>query len=398
MTRIAHLDLVGGIAGDMLLAALIDLGGDSARLQSLPLRLGFEDVTIRHDQLRRGGFRAAKITIDWDHAAHPHHRSLVDIQTILERAELSAAVRAKAVEVFQILAEAEASVHDETPAAVHFHEVGAVDAICDIVGCCEQLAVLDLRHLSASPLPMGRGSVEGAHGSMPLPAPAVAAMLEGVPIFDAGVRGETVTPTGMALVKGLVSRYGGLPAMRVERVGVGAGSKDFPGRANIVRIFCGTSSETPELSDEQLWVIECTLDDLDPRIVPQLIEGALAHGALDAFVTPVLMKKGRPGFVLSLLAPADAEAALCALVFRETPTLGLRKSAVARTRLDRRSEPLETPYGAVEIKVASAGGRIVRAAPEFDSCLALAQQQGRPVREVLLAAEAAWHNKRENEA
>jgi uncharacterized protein (TIGR00299 family) protein len=393
-TTLIFVDPVGGLAGDMMLAALLDAGADEALLASLPERLGMKDVVITHGMVRRGGFRGEHVEIGFDEAAHPHSRTLPQVEAIIDAAELDEPVRDRAKRVFRTLAKAEAAVHGHPIDKVHFHEVGAVDAICDIVGSCELLAQLAPSEIVCGPLPMGHGFVTGAHGQIPLPAPAVAELLDGIPVYDAQVEGETVTPTGMALLKTLATRFAAMPPMTVQKIGIGAGSKDFPRRANLLRLFCGKGIAQEASREEELLQLACTIDDMEPRLLAYVIERVHQVGALEAFVTPVVMKKGRPAHLLSVLCEPTMAPTIEGLIFAETTTLGLRRAPVSRSRLDRRSEQVSTRYGEVEVKVAMRGEQALRCTPEYDSCAALAQAADVPVQEVIAAAAQAWRESR----
>ncbi len=389
-TRIAYLNCVGGIAGDMLLCALVEAAGCQELVDSLPDRLGFADVSLEWSTGRPGGFAARRLVVHFDRDVHPHHRNLQDIIAILDAADLPVAVRTNARAVFEALAGAEGAVHGEAADHVHFHEVGAVDALIDVVGVCLALDALGVDQLICSPLPMGRGTVECAHGTLPLPAPAVAALLPGVPVYDAGIDGETVTPTGAALAVALADRFDALPAMTVEAVGIGGGTREYPGLPNVLRVFAGPASHTTDAPrSEANLVVECNVDDLDPRILPTVIESLLAAGALDAYITPLVMKKGRPGHLISVIAAPDTLAATIQVLFRETTTLGCRSYPVDKHTLQRRMETVDTAWGPVPVKVAMLGEQVLRAVPEFDVCAELARQAGVPVRDVLAAAQCA---------
>jgi uncharacterized protein (TIGR00299 family) protein len=288
--------------------------------------------------------------------------------------------------VFRRLAEAEGKVHDQSPDQVHFHEVGAVDAVVDILGACLALERLEVDEVVCSQLPMGRGTVSCEHGELPLPAPAVAAMLPGVPVRPVDVEGETVTPTGAALVTALSDRFGAMPAMTVENVGVGAGSREYPGLPNVVRAFVGTAvvpAATPETGNT---VVECNIDDLDPRVFPVVIDRLLESGALDAYLTPLVMKKGRPGHLITVIAPDQAVETVVDVILRETSSLGCRTYPVTKFHLERRMESVETPWGPVPVKVALSGKTVLRRVPEFEACAELARTAGVPVRDILAAA------------
>lgn len=387
--RLLYLDCAGGAAGDMVLCALTEAADCAALIEELPERLNFPDVTLEWPEARPGGFAARRLHVHFDPAAHPRHRNLSAVTELLDRADVSPTATALAKRVFGRLAEAEGEVHGEPADRVHFHEVGAVDALIDVLGACLALEQLDVDEVVCSHLPMGHGTVSSAHGTLPLPAPAVAAMLPGVPVVPAAVEGETVTPTGAALVTTLADRFGSMPAMTVETVGVGAGSSEFPGLPNVLRAFTGTAAAEAEVADSQHVIVECNLDDLDPRVLPEVIGRLLASGALDAYVTPLVMKKGRPGHLLTALAPATATDGVIAVLLRETTSLGCRSYPVTKYHLQRRMETVQTPWGPVPVKVALAGEQVLRRVPEFEACAELAHAAGVPVRDVLAAAASA---------
>ncbi len=384
--RVLYLDCAGGAAGDMVLCALAEASGCGALIDELPAKLGFADVSLEWPQTRPGGFAARRLNVLFDASAHPHHRNLADVVAIIENAGVSPAVTETAKRVFQRLAEAEGEVHGEEPEKVHFHEVGAVDALVDVLGACIAFEKLAVDEVVCSDLPMGEGTVSCAHGEMPLPAPAVAAMLRGVPVRPAGIEAETVTPTGAALVTTLADRFGPMPAMTVEAVGVGAGMREYPGLPNVVRAFVGTVAAPAQVAEAENLVVECNVDDLDPRVLPVVIDRLMSSGALDAYVTPIVMKKGRPGHLLTALAPKSAVEGVVDVLLRETTSLGCRTYPVTKYHLQRRMETVETPWGPVAVKVALAGDEVLRKVPEFEACAELARKAGVPVRDVLAAA------------
>jgi uncharacterized protein (TIGR00299 family) protein len=384
--RVLFLDCAGGAAGDMLLCALTEACGDVSFVEELPELLGFPDVTLRWPATRPGGFAARRLDVGFDPSAHPRHRNLTDVEKILEGSGASPDAVDAARRVFRRLAEAEGEVHGQPPDEVHFHEVGAVDAVVDILGACLALTRLDVDEVVCSELPMGRGTVKCEHGELPLPAPAVAAMLRGVPIRPVDVEGETVTPTGAALVTALSDRFGPMPAMTVERLGVGAGSREYPGMPNLVRAFVGSAVPSAGVSTTGNTVVECNIDDLDPRVLPVVIDRLLESGALDAYVTPLVMKKGRPGHLITAIAPEQVIETVVDVILRETSSLGCRTYPVTKYHLERRMETVETPWGPVPVKVALAGDRVLRRVPEFEACAELARSAGVPVRDILAAA------------
>jgi len=384
--RVLYLDCAGGAAGDMLVCALTEALGSPDLIEELPTKLGFPDISLEWPKSRPGGFVARRLSVHFDPSAHPHHRNLSDVHAIIDRAGVAPAAATMAKQVFLRLAEAEGEVHGQPVGEVKFHEVGAIDALVDILGACVVLDRLAVDEVVCSELPMGEGTVSCAHGELPLPAPAVAAMLTGVPVRPAGVEGETVTPTGAALVTTFAHRFGPMPAMTVETVGVGAGSRVYPGLPNVVRAFVGSAAASAEVSETENLVVECNVDDLDPRVLPVVIERLLVSGALDAYVTPIVMKKGRPGHLITALAPTAAVDGVVDVLLRETTSLGCRTYPVTKRHLQRRMETVATPWGPVEVKVALAGGRVLRRVPEFEACAELARKAGVPVRDVLAAA------------
>jgi len=388
--RVLYLDCAGGVAGDMLLCALAEACGDVSFVEELPERLGFPDVTLKWPATRPGGFAARRLDVGFDPSEHPRHRNLADVEEILEGTGASPDAVGMARRVFRRLADAEGQVHGEPPDEVHFHEVGAVDAIVDVLGSCLALERLEVDEVVCSELPMGRGTVKCEHGELPLPAPAVAAMLPGVPVRSVDVEGETVTPTGAALVTALSDRFGPMPAMTVETLGVGAGSREFPGLPNVVRAFVGTAVVPAGISQTGNIIVECNIDDLDPRVLPVVIDRLLESGALDAYVTPLVMKKGRPGHLITAISPAQAVETVVDVILRETSSLGCRTYPVTKYHLERRMETVETPWGSVPVKVALAGDTVLRRIPEFEACAELARTAGVPVRDVLAAAGGAF--------
>ncbi len=384
--RVLYLDCVGGAAGDMVLCALAELCGEVSFVDELPKSLGFEDVSLEWPSGRPGGFAARRLRVRFDPSAHPESRNLADVEELVDRAGVSPRAADMARQVFRRLAEAEGQAHGQPAAEVHFHEVGAVDAMIDIVGACQALDRLAVDEVVCSPLPMGSGTVESEHGTLPLPAPAVAAMLPDVPVYPVDVRGETVTPTGAALVTVLADRFGPMPSMIVDKVGIGAGSKEYPGLPNVVRAFVGAAAEPAKVSQSENVIVECNVDDLDPRVFPVVIDRLLESGALDAYVTPLVMKKGRPGHLITVVCPSEAVAGVVEVILRETTSLGCRSYPVTKHYLQRRMETVATPWGPVPVKVALVGDTAVRRVPEFEACAELARAAGVPVRDILAAA------------
>jgi len=389
MKKILYYDCFAGISGDMNLGALVDLGVPVEHLEKELSKLKIEGFRLELESDMRKGISGTKITVVIENPENEKHRHLRHIEELVNNSTLSDPIKEKALAIFMKVAEAEAKVHNIDIQKVHFHEVGAVDAVIDVLGACLALEQLKVDEVVCSELPMGQGTVSSAHGTLPLPAPAVAAMLPGVPVRPADVEGETVTPTGAALVTTFADRFGPMPAMTVETVGVGAGSSEFPSLPNVLRAFTGTATAAAEMSESEHVIVECNLDDLDPRVLPEVIGRLLSSGALDAYVTPLVMKKGRPGHLLTALAPAAAMDGVIDVLLRETTSLGCRSHPVTKYHLQRRMETVQTPWGPVPVKVALAGEQVLRRVPEFDACVELAHAAGVPVRDVLAAATSA---------
>ena len=385
--RIAYFDCFSGASGDMCLAALISAGWPAAELLALPARLKLDGVRITVGEARRGPFVATRVEVEAE-AGQPH-RHLRHIAAMIAAADLDAGVKAQALAVFERLADAEAEVHGSTREQVHFHEVGAVDALVDVVGTIEGLRSLGVSEVYASPLRLGRGAVRSEHGLIPVPAPATTLLLRGVPVEMPDIEAELVTPTGAALLTTLVRHWSGEPAFRLERVGTGAGGRDLKEQPNVLRVLIGEADDAGPAS-RQVAVLETALDDENPQFVAALLPRLLELGARDAMVVPCVMKKGRPGMWLVVVAEPEQAAALAGVLLRETSALGVRSRLERRYELERRAVEVETPFGPIALKVAILPGGEERAAPEFESVRAAAERAGRPLREVSEAAVAAW--------
>ncbi len=383
--RVGYFDCFSGTAGDMTLAALVDAGVDRRAIQQGVASLGLP-CEITFENVRRGGFRStyAKVIAPEEHVhRHWHH-----IEAMIDKSTLSARQKDLAKRIFLKLGEAEATVHGVDISKIHFHEVGAVDSIADIVGSAIGLDLLGVDRYEASPVPTGRGWVKAAHGRMPLPAPATAELLRGVPLAESMIDGEMTTPTGAAILTTVVERFAPLPALTIESIGLGAGTRETPGQANILRLFVGTI-DLPAASD-RVWVLETNLDDLPGEIVGYTMTKLMDSGALDAFVTPIQMKKNRPGVMVSVICDEARIAALEAVLFRETATLGIRRYPVSRHKLKRQALEVETPFGRVRGKLGWLDNRVPAFSPEFDDCARIAAERSVPLREVYEAAQLAY--------
>ena len=394
--RIAYFDCFSGVSGDMCLGALIAAGAPADRLVDLPRRLGLEGVRVTIGSARRGPFAATRVEVAIDDAKQPH-RHLKHIVAILDAADLDEAVRARAHAVFMRLAQAEAEVHGQTLEKVHFHEVGAADALVDIVGTIECLLALGVERVYSTTLRLGRGSVSSEHGRIPVPAPATTLLLRGVPVEIPEIDFELVTPTGAALLATLVESWVAPPPFRLDAIGTGAGGRDLEQQANVLRVLIGQVLAAP-LARGRVTVIESAIDDESPQILAALVPKLLAAGAHDAMLVPVVMKKGRLGTWLVVIAPPEQAETLARLVLSETSTLGVRIRQEERIELERRAVEIGTPFGPVALKLATLPGGSERAMPEFESVRAVAEQSGRSWREVAEAALAAWGSGRDGEA
>lgn len=388
--KIVYFDCFSGISGDMALGALLAAGAPEEVLRTVWASLPVKGWSFTIDNVHVNGIKAVDVHISTQEKQP--HRHLSDVLEVIDASSASDRAKRWASAIFQRLAEAEARVHGSTPEQVHFHEVGAVDAIADILGVCVCLDALGAETIECSPLPMSRGFVESAHGVIPVPAPAMLELVKGVEVQpDDIVRGETVTPTGAAIVATLARRFGGFPRMRVERIGYGAGKKRLEARPNLLRVVVGEA--LPDLPTQETVLIEVNLDDMNPEWFAELQQRLFGAGALDVFYTPVMMKKGRPATLLSVLSEPGAEVRLIDILFSETTAFGLRFSRWQRLCLERSWEAVQTRYGEVRVKVGIWNGRVVTASPEYADCAARAVEHRVPVKEVYHEAERVFRNR-----
>jgi uncharacterized protein (TIGR00299 family) protein len=392
---IAYFDCFSGISGDMVLGALVDAGADLRAIEAGLRKLGLENWRISAEKVKRGAIFATHVKVESqeDH----HHRGLSIILKRIEDAELAPRAAERAKKIFTRLAEAEAKVHQVPVEQVHFHEVGAVDSIIDIVGAAIGFELLGLDEFACSAFNVGAGQVNTAHGLLPVPAPATAELLRGAPMHSSGIPHELVTPTGAALATTLATRFAVLPEMKLRAIGYGAGSKDLREQANVLRLLIGESviTEAGEKWDAPVTVIETNLDDMSPQIYGYFAEKALAAGALEVFSTPVQMKKNRPGMLVTLLAESANVSRLIDLVFRETTTIGVRTYEARRKTLDRELVPVETPFGSVRMKISRMNGSVLNATPEYEDCQRIATERGIPLKQVLASASFEFQKKKE---
>jgi len=377
--RLCYIDAFSGISGDMLVGALADAGADREAICAALRSLG---VAVRFEPVTRGGIGATKFHVEA--VASGPRRHLRDILGLIREAELPAGAKQKACETFERLGHVEAAVHRIPVERVHFHEVGALDSIADIVGACLAFELLGVEQIHCSPVNLGGGTVAAEHGVLPVPAPATAALLEGKPVYSEGPAVELTTPTGAALAATLACSFGPMPAMRLRATGYGAGSRELSGRPNVLRVLVGEDSRAAEAT--LVSVLEANIDDSSPEVLAFALERLLEAGALDATLEPLIMKKGRPGVLLRVIARPEDQERLAALMLAETSTLGLRVYRAERRVQARRLVEVQLPEGVVRVKVSEDG----RCAPEYEDCRKLALASGRPLREIVTEAMLAY--------
>ncbi len=390
--NLAYFDCFNGAAGDMIVGALVDAGADAEALTAALAGLGLDGYDLSCEKITKQGFAATQFRVALEEPSNQPHRHLSDIKRIIDKSSLSTGVKERSTRVFSRLAEAEAKVHGTTVDRVHFHEVGAVDAILDIVGAVVALELLGVERVMASPVPVGSGTVRCAHGIMPVPAPATAELLAGVPLAATPETGELTTPTGAALLTTLAESFGAVPSMRLDSTGYGAGTREGGTRPNLLRVLVGTSMRP--VGGDRVTVLETNIDDCSAEVLGYCMERLLASGALDVYALPIQMKKSRPGHLLTALCRSGEAAAMERILFEETPTLGIRRREVDRVVMDRTVHEIATRFGAIRMKV----GRwqdVVTTAPEFDDCRRAAEEHGVSLREVIDAARLAWLHKEE---
>ncbi|HEY3041159.1 MAG TPA: nickel pincer cofactor biosynthesis protein LarC [Pyrinomonadaceae bacterium] len=394
--RTLYFDCFAGASGDMILGALIASGVELEAFKQQLSLLGLTGYAIDFETVDRSGISAtyARVQIPHEHG----HRHLSDILKIIYDSRLSDNIKDRAARIFTRLAEAEARVHNEPVEQIHFHEVGAIDAIIDVVGAAIGFELLGIERFVSSALHVGSGTVEMDHGRYPVPPPAVAELLKGVPFFSTDIVGELVTPTGAAIITTLCADYGPIPPLKLERTGYGAGTREYKKFPNALRVLVGeeqpsvttTSAGSMPSTDERLWMIETNMDDISPQILGHVMERAFDLGALDCYFTSVQMKKNRPGVLLSILCREEQRATLSELLFSETTTLGIRTYQVARRSLKRTIVSVETQYGPIDVKVAQLNGHIIKEMPEYEQCRQAAREANVPLRVVEEAARKAF--------
>jgi uncharacterized protein (TIGR00299 family) protein len=403
---VLYFDCFSGASGDMILGSLIDAGVPLAEVRRALGSLAVGPETVWTEQVVRAGIRATKFNVrgeagqgeghDHEHehaASHLHsssepHRTLAEIFCLIDRCALSAEAKDRTRQLFTVLGEVEAAIHGTSLDRVHLHEVGALDSIIDIAGTVFALEQMGVDRIMSSPLNVGGGTVRSAHGQYPVPAPATVRLLKGAPVYSGAERVELVTPTGALLIAGYASEFGPIPAMRVDRVGYGAGTRDFPQSPNVLRVLIGEQDDSAP--SQSVVVIEAEIDDMNPQIFGVLMDRLLTEGAVDVFYTSIQMKKNRPGTLLTVVAPPAQRERLTSTIFRETTTIGVRYREMSRECLDRESMTVTTEFGPVRMKVARRRGELLNAAPEFEDCVRLATEHQVPTKHVQALAMKAF--------
>jgi uncharacterized protein (TIGR00299 family) protein len=428
MSRVLYFDCFNGASGDMVLGALLDAGLPLEELRAALGSLAIDGAEVSATRVLRAGVSATKFVVEehgqnaHEHAHHAHehsddhghgadhahshdhehqhahapaavahhhsHRSLAEINSLIDRSALSSLAKERAKALFHRLGEAEAAIHQIPLEKIHLHEVGALDSIIDIVGAVFAIEWFHADRIVSSPMNVGGGMVHSAHGHFPVPAPATVKLLAGAPVYSSGVQSELVTPTGALLVTSYAAAYGPVPSMTIDRAGYGAGDRDLPGTPNVLRVLVGESTDQPHT--ERIVVLQSEIDDMSPQLFGPLMERLYAAGALEVYFSSVQMKKNRPGTLLTILSRPEQREELSAIVFRETTTIGVRYHDVLRQRLEREIVPVNTPLGNVRFKVARLGDTIVNAAPEFGDCLRIASERSVPVKDVQAMANRAY--------
>lgn len=371
----------------MILGALVAAGASPQELKDQLSLLNVQGYTVDFETVNRSGISATYARVQ---TAHEHtHRHLSDILKIIYDSRLSENIKDRAAKIFTRLAEAEARVHNEPIEKIHFHEVGALDAIIDVVGAAICFDLLGIEHFVSSAFHVGSGMIDMAHGRFPVPPPAVTELLKGAPFYSTEIKGELLTPTGAAIITTVCSEFGALPQLKLEQTGYGAGTREYEKFPNVLRVFVGETVDA-ERNDAKLWMLETNVDDMSPQVFGHVMERAFELGALDCYFTPIQMKKNRPGVLLSILCGGDERDKFMDLLFSETTTLGIRSYLVERRALERRTVRVETQYGPIDVKVAQLNGHIVKEMPEYEQCRQAARDANVPLRIVEEAARNAF--------
>jgi hypothetical protein len=384
--RIAYFDCFTGVSGDMILGALIDAGADLHELESELSKLKISGFTLKAEKTTRKGLSGTRFFVDADHSHAERH--LTDIERIMDNSGLADDIKARAKSIFRDLAEVEAKIHNTNPGDVHFHEIGGLDSIVDVVGSLIVMKMLGIETMYASRIPVGTGFVECDHGVLPLPAPATLELLKGIPVYASSIDKELVTPTGIAILKHVVQSFGTIPEMKIERIGYGAGSRDLK-IPNLLRVWIGETEVKQKYEEDEVILIETNIDNMNPEILGYALERLMERGALDVFMTPIFMKKNRPGTLLSILITPDKLDETISIIFAETTSLGIRFQRLERRKLPRELITVETSFGPVRLKVSHIDTEKRIISPEYEDCREIAVRLGIPLRKVYGEAQAA---------
>jgi uncharacterized protein (TIGR00299 family) protein len=383
---LAYFDCFSGISGDMTLGALVDAGITIDVLRTELAKLNLPGYELTSEKTKRSGIGATRVHVIIDQKDQKS-RHLSDIVSIIKASSLSLTVKEKSSRIFTRLADAEAKVHGVTPDMIHFHEVGAVDAIVDIVGSVIGLEHLGISRIMSSAINVGSGTIQSSHGALPVPAPATVELLAGVPIYQTGAQSELATPTGAVIISTLGTSFGPIPPMKIERVAYGAGDKEFPGLPNVLRLIIGQPVEGYE--EDTSVVIETNIDDMSPQVYDYLIEKLMQQGAQDVYLTPIIMKKGRPAILLSVLTDKSKTDAVLDTIFSETTSIGVRIQEVGRRKLFREIREIVTVYGKIRIKISKRGDAVLTITPEYEDCRKIAEERNIPLKQVMEEAKTS---------
>ena len=387
--KVLYFDLIGGASGDMILGALVDAGLPINKLSKALQGLNLSEFKIKSHKVEKKGFSATKVDVQV--TKQPPERHLDEIKEIIHKSSLSDHVKTRAITIFERIAETEADIHNQPVDQVHLHELGGTDTIVDITGTLTALELLDIATVYASPIPLGKGFTTGAHGQIPLPSPATTALLKGVPVFGRDIEAELVTPTGAALLAELAVDFGPPPPMVVSSIGYGAGGRDLP-IPNLLRVLVGELDTATQESPERLMILETNLDDLNPEIYPYVIDCLFASGALDVTLTPIQMKKNRPGTLLKVLCQPHSSEKMRSIIFQETTTLGVRQYQIDRYTLPRKIETVSTSYGKIRVKVAETDAGIQKISPEYEDCRIAAEKNQVPITQIYQETLRVYHD------
>jgi pyridinium-3,5-bisthiocarboxylic acid mononucleotide nickel chelatase len=377
---IAYFDCFSGISGDMTLGAIVDAGITVDTLRTELSKLNLSGYELNAEKVIRSGISATKVHVMIDRA-HQNTRHLTDILAIIDRSSLSTSIKEKSGRIFMRLADAEAKVHATTRNNIHFHEVGALDSIVDTVGAAIGFDLLGITEIMSSAINVGSGTIQTSHGLLPIPAPATAEMLKGIPFYQSTTQFELATPTGAAIISALGTSFGLMPSMKVDRVAYGAGERDFAGKPNVLRLIIG--EPTTFYDEDSSIIIETNIDDMNPQVYDYIVEKIMSKGAQDVYLTPIIMKKGRPAILLSVLTDKSKIEAVLDTLFHETTSIGVRIQEVGRKKLDRKIQEVETIYGMIRMKISGYGEKILTATPEYDDCRRIAEEKHIPLKVVL---------------